>query len=73
MKLPKEVVIRIRPDGQVEVDTHGMTGPACKELADLIARSVLGRDPGDGDCQHDLKPEFYLADQNEIEQRDEIR
>ena len=70
MKLPEEVTIRIRPDGIVEVETHGVTGSACTDISGYLERLLTGGG-GDDDVERDLKAEYYLPDveQAELEER----
>jgi hypothetical protein len=71
MKLPREVVIRIRPNGKVEIETFGFVGSSCAEVAEFLERLLAGENPEEGDIQRDLKPEYYLAEQeSEIDVRD---
>jgi len=62
MKLPREVVVRIRKDGRVEFETFGFVGSSCAELADYLERIVAGDNPSEGDIKRELKPEFFLSE-----------
>jgi hypothetical protein len=71
MKLPREVVIRIRPNGKVEIETFGFVGTSCAEIAEFLERILAGENPEQDDIQRDLKPEYYLEEQEEeIDVRD---
>jgi hypothetical protein len=66
MKLPREVKIRIRTDGKVEIETFGFVGESCVKLSEVFER-VLGPEDPDSDDKavRDLKPEYYLQQQAE--------
>jgi hypothetical protein len=65
MKLPREVVVRIRPNGKVEIETFGFVGESCTEIAAYLERLLAGENPDAEDVQQDLKAEYYLADQEQ--------
>ena len=67
MKLPREVQINIRPDGTVEVVTHGFKGRSCVDLTKLFEAAVAGPE-GDRDVNdvvQTLQPEYYQQDESE--------
>lgn len=64
MILPREITIRVRPDGKVEVETLGFTGQSCLEVSAFLERLLAGDAAGRDDVQRDLKPEYYLAEQD---------
>ena len=73
MILPREIKIRIRSDGKVEVETFGFTGQSCAELSEYLERLLVGDRVTRDDVQHELKPEYYLAEQDhdlDVEDRD---
>lgn len=73
MILPREIKIRIRPDGKVEVETFGFTGQSCAELSEYLERLLAGDRAARDDLQRKLKPEYYLAEQDhelDLEDRD---
>ena len=45
MKLPREVKIRIRPDGKVEIATVGFVGESCVKLSEILERALAGSGP----------------------------
>lgn len=64
MKLPREVKIRIRPDGKVEVETHGFVGESCLKVSDVIEKALAGGGPdADDRIERELKPEYYQVEQ----------
>jgi hypothetical protein len=73
MILPREIKIRIRPDGKVEVETFGFTGKSCAELSEYLERLFAGDQVARDDVHRELKPEYYLVDQDSelgLEDRD---
>ena len=71
MILPREISIRIRPDGKVEVETFGFTGKSCSELSEYLERVFAGDEVERDDVRRELKPEYYLAEQdNELNVED---
>ena len=70
MKLPQDVIIKIHPDGKVEVETEGFTGESCVEIVAMIERILAGENPDDGEIRREFKPEYHLA---ETEQNQDIR
>jgi hypothetical protein len=71
MKLPREVKIRVRPDGKVEVETFGFVGSSCAELSDYLERLLAGEHPQSDDVQREMKVDYYLAEeQQELGQED---
>ena len=66
MKLPREVKIRIRPDGKVEVQTHGFVGESCVDLSKVLEQALAGAGPGDEDrVARELLPEYYIQEQGQ--------
>jgi hypothetical protein len=64
MKLPREVKIRIRTDGKVEIETFGFLGESCVKLSELFERALAPEGPdSDGKIIRDLKPEYYVQEQ----------
>ena len=64
MKLPREVRIRVRPDGKVEIETHGFVGESCLKVSDLIEKALVGDGPdADDRIERELKPEYYQVEQ----------
>ncbi len=71
MKLPREVVVRIRPDGKVEVETLGFVGSSCAEVAAYLERLLTGDHPDADDVRREWKAEYYLAEkEEEVDVRD---
>jgi acylphosphatase len=71
MKLPREVKIRVRPDGKVEVETFGFVGSSCAELSEYLERLLAGERPQSDDVQREMKVDYYLAEeQQELGQED---
>lgn len=66
MNLPREVKIRIRLDGKVEIETHGFVGESCVKLSEILERVLApAGDAGRRDpVVRELKPEFYLREQS---------
>ena len=64
LKPPREIKIRIRPDGKVEIETFGFTGQSCAELSEYLERLLAGDKAASDDVQRELKPEYYLAEQD---------
>lgn len=66
MKLPREVKIRIRTDGTVQVETHGFIGESCVDLSKVFEKALAG-DGADGDerVTRDIQPEYYHQDQEQ--------
>lgn len=66
MKLPREVKIRIRPDGKVEVETHGFVGESCVNLSKVLEKALAGDGPdGDERIARELQPEYYVQEQEQ--------
>jgi hypothetical protein len=66
MKLPREVKIRIRPDGKVEVRTHGFVGESCVNLSKVLEQALAGGAPGDEErIVRELLPEYYIQEQGQ--------
>jgi hypothetical protein len=64
MRLPREVKIRIRTDGKVEIETFGFVGEPCAKLSEVFERALAPDGPGSGDnIVRDLKPEYYVQEQ----------
>jgi hypothetical protein len=64
MKLPREVKIRIRPGGKVEVETNGFMGESCVNLSKVLEQALAGAAPGDEDrVVRELLPGFYIQDE----------
>ena len=72
MQLPREIKIRIRPDGNVELETEGFVGSSCAEVSEFFEKLLTGDAGGDGSVHRELKPEYYLAETN-LEQEHEDR
>jgi hypothetical protein len=62
MKLPREVKLRIRPDGSVELETFGFIGKSCAELSDFLEKALAGDDSSSEAVVRDLKAEYYIED-----------
>jgi len=54
-----EIVVRIRKDGTVVIDTQGFTGSLCKEATKPL-EEALGEV-----LEEKLKPEYYLEAENQ--------
>ena len=67
MKLPETITILVRPNGKVEVETHGMTGESCADVSAYLEKLLAGDDPEAGDVQRELKAEYYLPDTEQLE------
>ena len=66
MKLPREVKIRIRPDGKVEVQTHGFVRESCVNLSKVLEKALAGAAPGDEErVVRELLPEYYIQEQGQ--------
>ena len=65
MKLPREVKIRVRPDGKVEVETFGFVGSSCAELSEYLERLLAGERPQSDDVQREMKVDYYLAEEEQ--------
>ncbi len=65
MKLPREVKIRVRPDGKVEVETFGFVGSSCAELSEYLKRLLAGERPQSDDVQREMKVDYYLAEEEQ--------
>ena len=66
MKLPREVKIRIRPDGKVEIETLGFVGESCVKLSQILESALADPDPGDQErVSRELKPEYYIQEQGQ--------
>jgi hypothetical protein len=66
MKLPREVKIRIRPDGKVEIATVGFVGESCVKLSEILERALAGSGPGDeARVARELRPEYYIQEQTQ--------
>jgi len=71
MRLPREIIIRIHPDGKVEFETFGFVGKSCVELSEYLERLLVGEKPDSNDIQRDLKVDYYLTDvEQELNQED---
>jgi hypothetical protein len=63
MRLPRNVKISIRPDGRVEVETHGFVGESCVDLSKALEQALAGDiGPDDDRVSRELRPEYYLRD-----------
>ena len=69
MKLSREVQITLRPDGTVEVVTHGFRGRSCVSLTEFFEKAVAGPEPERkmGDVIQTLQPEYYQQEVAEEE------
>ena len=68
MKLPREVRISIRPDGTVEVVTHGFKGDSCLALAELFEKALAPPPSPEGQAAEIVRallPEYYQSDASE--------
>jgi len=73
MQLPREVKIRIRPDGKVELETEGFIGSSCAEVSEFFEKLLTGSTDDDGSVNRQYKPEYYLAETNlELENEDRL-
>ena len=70
MQLPKEIKIRIRPDGKVELETEGFVGSSCAEVSDFFEKLLIGNTGDEGSVHREFKTEYYLAETN-LEQENE--
>jgi hypothetical protein len=71
LKLPREVKIRIRPNGKIEIETLGFVGTSCTEVSAFLERLLAGEQCDAEDVQHELKPEYFLAEiDQELSQED---
>jgi hypothetical protein len=63
MKLPRSVKISIRPDGKVELETHGFVGESCVDLSKALEQALAGDEAADDErVSRELQPEYYLRD-----------
>ena len=72
MQLPREVKIRIRPNGKVELETEGFVGSSCAEVSEFFEKLLVGATDDAGSVHREYKPEYYLAETN-LEQEHEDR
>ena len=72
MQLPREVKIRIKPNGKVELETEGFVGPLCAEVSEFFEKLLTGSTNNGGSVHREYKPEYYLAETN-LEQENEDR
>ena len=70
MQLPREIKIRIRPNGKVELETEGFVGSSCAEVSEFFEKLLIGDKDNEGDVHREFKPEYYLAETN-LEQENE--
>jgi hypothetical protein len=71
MQLPRQVKIRVRPDGKVEVETSGFVGKSCAELSEYLEKLLAGEQPQADDIQREFTADYYLTDvQEELTQED---
>ena len=54
MEDPK-LIIKIAPDGSIQVEADGYSGPACQEIVERYAR-LLGEETA-----REVKPEFHAT------------
>lgn len=51
----KQIIVKVRPDGSIQIEAEGYSGPGCVEAvrhyAELLGLTV----------EEENKPEFYLA------------
>lgn len=66
MKPPREVKIRILPDGKVLIETIGFVGESCVKVSKVLERALTGQVvPPDGkNVVRELKSEYYIQDEN---------
>jgi hypothetical protein len=57
--VPKQLVIKVQPDGSVRVETVGISGDACLEYA-LVAEDVCGA----AIAQQALTTDYYATAEN---------
>jgi len=62
--MKKVVITANKKTGEVNIEAFGYTGSTCAEVVDIL-RKALGEEVAE-----DLKPEFYMG--NEIEEEDKI-
>jgi len=70
MQLPREVKIRIRPNGKVELETEGFVGSSCAEVSEFFEKLLIGNVDDEGSVHREFKPEYYLTEAN-LEQENE--
>jgi hypothetical protein len=71
MQLPRQVTIRVRPDGKVEVETSGFVGKSCAELSEYLEKLLAGEQPQAEDVQREFTADYYLMDEEaELHQED---
>ena len=66
----KEVTITIRPDGTVELETHGFTGESCVEVSKAFEKALIGNDDTGGHVQRRLKSDYYQREQQDNDVQD---
>ena len=64
MQLPREIKIRIRPNGKVELETEGFVGSSCAEVSEFFEKLLTGSNNDDESVHREYKPEYYLAETN---------
>ena len=62
MKLPQDIIIKLHPDGKVEVETEGFVGESCLEIVAMIEKILVGENPVDGEILRVFKHEYHLAE-----------
>jgi len=70
MQLPREIKIRIRPNGKVELETEGFVGSSCADVSEFFEKLLIGDRDNEGDVHREFKPEYYLVETN-LEQENE--
>ena len=64
MQLPREVKLRIRPDGVVEVETFGFSGSSCADLSAYLEQLLAGGADDPELVERHLKPEYFVTDED---------
>ena len=70
MQLPREIKIKIRPNGKVELETEGFVGSSCAEVSEFFEKLLIGNSDHEGGVHREFKPEYYLAETS-LEQENE--
>lgn len=74
MQLPREVKIRIRPNGKVELETDGFVGSACAEVSEFFEKLLTCDTDDESSVHREFKPEYYLTETPlELEHEDRLR